>query len=158
MTHYMTGYESKLKDGRPSTEPLFSRGTRDKVSPLKKYSKINYVDFIRFCTYNNQQILMSQSVDDNHMQAIFCNHNKYNRRKKQFCVSSSIKEVKEQVEIPTMAGMNIFSFAADQKTRNFHKNMMEDFGKAQTIITEDPEDLFLPGLSVISVTCRRDSI
>ena len=98
---------------------------------------------------------MTHSLDDNYMQAIFCNHDKYNTRKKQFWVSSAIKEVKEQVEIHTMAGMNIFSLAADQKTGKFYVYMMEDFGKAQPIITEDPEDLFLPGLSVNSVTCLK---
>ena len=150
----MTGNENKLEENRPSTEPLFSRGTLTEFSTVVKYGKTNYVDFIRFYTYNNQQALISQRVHDNYMSAIFDNHDKYNIMKKEFWVSSSFKEVKEQVKIHTKAGMNIFSLAADQKTGKFYVYMMEDFGKAQSIMqTEDPEDLFLPGLFVTSVTC-----
>ena len=154
LTHYMTGNESKPEDQRPSTEPMFSRGNYAEFPTLVKYCKTNYVDFIRFHTYNNQQTLISQSVHDNNMFAIFGHHKKYNTRKKQFWVSSSFKEVKEQVKIHSKAGMNIFSLAADQETGKFYVYMMEDFCKAQSIMqTEDPEDLFLSGLSVTSVTC-----
>ena len=154
LTHYMTGNESKLEDGRPSTEPMFSRGNHTDFRTLVKYGKYNYVDFVRFYTYKNQQALISQSVHENCMLAIFGHHKKYNTRKKQFWASSSFKEVKEQVKIHTKAGMNIFSLVADQKTGKFYVYMIDDFGKAQSIIqTEDPEDLFLPGLSVTSVTC-----
>ena len=150
----MTGSESKLEHGRPSTEPLFSRGTLFDFRTLVKYTKTNYADFIRFYTYNNQQTLISQSVHDNYIDAIFDNHKKFNTRKKQFWVSSSFKEVKEQVKSHTKAGMNIFSLAADQNTGKFYVFMIDDFGKAQSIIqNEDPEDLFLLGLSVTSVTC-----
>ena len=151
----MTGNESKLEDQRPSTEPMFSRGTFTEFCTIEKYGKTNYIDFIRFYTYNNLQTLISQSVHGNNMIAIFDNHKKFNTGKKQFLVSSSFKEVKEQVKIHTKAGMNIFSLAADQKTGKFYVYMMEDFfGKAQSIMqTEDPEDLFLPGLSVTSVNC-----
>ena len=115
----MTGNESKLEDNRPSTEPLFSRGPRAEFPTFQFYGKTNYVDFIRFHTYNNQQTLISQSVQGNYMQATFGNHKTNNTRNKQFWVSSSFKEVKEQVKSHTKAGMNIFSLAADHKRENF---------------------------------------
>ena len=157
LTHYMTGNESKLKDGRPSTEPLFSRGTFTEFTEfrgLRKYQKTNYIDLIRFFTHDNQKTLIWQSIHDNHISSVFGHHKKYNDKKKQFWVSSSFKEVKEQMKVHSKSGFNIYSLAVDQKSGKFYPFMQERFGTAQIIVqTEDPEDHYMPGLSVTSVTC-----
>ena len=154
LTHYMTGNENKLKDGRPSTEPMFSRGEFADFPGLKKYTKTNYIDFIHFYTHNNEQTLIWQSVHNKYISSVFDNHKKYNNKKKQFWVNASIKEVKEQMKIHSKAGLNIFSLAVDQKCGKFYTYMQEGYGTAQSIVqTEDPEDLYMPGLSVTSVAC-----
>ncbi|XP_063727727.1 uncharacterized protein LOC134855207 isoform X2 [Symsagittifera roscoffensis] len=154
LTHYMTGNESKLECGRPSTEPLFSRGINVDFPTLKKYTKTNYNDFNRFFTHGNQETLIWQSIHGNYMSSVFGHHKKYNDKKKQFWVSSSFKEVKEQMKVHSKSDFNIYSLAVDQKTGKFYVYMQEGFGSGQTIIqTEDPEDHYMPGLSVTSVAC-----
>ena len=154
LTQYMTGNDSRLDHRRPSTEPLFSRGTSSDYPTLIEYTKTGYTDFIRFYTYGNQQSLISHNVYDNYMNAIFDNQSKYNTKEKACSVSSSFREVKKMLQFYNYCGFNIFSLAADQKTGKFYVSVMEDFGKIQVIIQEEfPADLGLSGLSVTSVTC-----
>ena len=154
LTHYMTGNEDKLELGRPSTEPLFSRGTYTDFRTLIKYAKTKYSDFIYFHTHNKQETLIWQSIHDNCISSVFDHHKKYSDKKKQFWVSSSFKEAEKQLKNFSKSGFNVYSIAFDQETGKFYVYMQEGFGTAQTIIqTKNPEDCYMPGLSVTSAAC-----
>ena len=154
LTHYMTGNEGKLEFGRPSTEPLFSRGTYTDFRTLINYTRTKYIDFIHFYTHDNQETLIWQSIHDNCISSVFDHHKKYSDKKKQFWVSSSFKEAEKQMKVLSKSGFNIYSIALDQETGKFYVYMQEGFGTAQTIIqTNYPEDHYMPGLSVTSVAC-----
>ena len=58
------------------------------------------------------------------------------------------------MKVHSKSGFNIYSPAVDQKSGKFYPFMQEMFITAQIIVqTEDPEDHYMPGLSVTSVTC-----
>ena len=140
----MTGNEDKLTDGRPTTEPLFSRGEHKDFLTLRKYTKVHYSEFIKYYTHGSKKMLIWQSIHDRYIHAVFGSHKQYNNRKKLFFTSHNYKDLSQKLKQQYKEGFKIFSLSCDQTTGKFFVYMVEEYGTFQTIIqSTDPDSFFL---------------
>ena len=147
----MTGNEDKLTDGRPTTEPLFSRGEHKDFPTLRKYTKVHYNEFIKYYTHDNKQMLIWQSIHDRYIQAVFDSHKQYNNRKKLFFTSPNYKDLSQKLKQQYKEGFKIFSLSCDQTTGKFFVYMVEEYGTFQAILqSTDPDNVFLDDKSCVT--------
>ena len=140
----MTGNEDKLKDGRPTTEPLFSRGERIDFPTLRKYNKVLYSEFLKYYTHDNKWMLIWQSIHNRYIFTVFGSHEQYNNRKKLFWTSPNYNDLSQKLKEQYKEGFKIFSLSCDQKTGKFFVYMVAEYGTFQTIIrSTDPDSVFL---------------
>ena len=151
LTLYMTGNEDKLTDGRPTTEPLFSRGEEKDFPTFRKYSKVHYSEFIKYYTHDSKKMLIWQSIHNRHIFTVFDSHEQYNNRKKLFFTSPSYKDLSQKLKQQYKEGFKISSLSCDQTTGKFFVYMVEEYGTFQTIIqSTDPDSLFLDDKSSVT--------
>ena len=149
LTLYITGQGDLLPDGRPTTYPLYSRGTDVDFTDQWKYNKVTYIDLVKYHTFNDNNILLYQCVDDNYMIAVYGSYAKHKNKMKAFWCSANYEEFTKEMKTHKKSGKFIFSIAADQSTGKLYTYTMEGYGNFQTILTSDsPKDLESEDLSI----------
>ena len=147
----MTGNEEKLREGRPTTEPLFSRGEHKDFPGLRKYDKVHYSEFIKCHTHDSKKMLIWQSIHNRNILTVFGSHKQYNNRKKLFFTSPSYKDLSQKLKQQYKEGFKIFSLSCDQTTVKFLVYMVEEYGTLQTLIqSTDPNGVFLDDNSSVT--------
>ena len=150
LTLYLTGQGDQLPDGRPPSTPLYSRGRQEDFRDPLKYNKVNFIDLVKYYTFNDEQVLLNQCVHNNHIYAVFGSYAKYNNRKKHFWCSATFEEFMKEMKSQKKSGNKfVYSVAADQSTGKIYAYAIEGYGNFQVIMpSESPKDLASQDLSI----------
>ena len=135
LTLWMNG-----KAGRPSTEPLYSAKSRDPPYNITPgYEKSHYVDLLGSEMKNTKQLLISQSIENGKISAIFAEDSRYKPRPALSWVNRDdhdgfLRYIEDERR---SKGKHVFSMACDDYF-GFGVFTMKDFGTDQDI-TWDPD-------------------
>ena len=161
LTLYMTGNAHKLSMGRPSREPLYSKGDRDQYPIPEEYSKVRYVDFVSSHVKNSDNMLISQSIHESKFCGIFGTHKRYKTKSTStsWGKKSSYPDMIEYIRTQWKDDKYVFSLVADEETGSFYVYLVEGFGYDQSIVKElsDIKEKWDDGKMITSCTSNRST-
>ena len=138
----MTGNADQLAQGRPSTEPLYSKGTREHFPIPSKYQKVKYTDFISSHVKNCDDMLISQSLHKKRFSGIFGPHKKYKKSggfwgggfEHSWGKKRTYDDLVEYVKQEWKSNKHIFSLTADDESGSFYVYLVKGYGDVQSIV------------------------
>ena len=149
----MTGNEKKLTKGRPVTEPLFSRGSQPDYPTVRIFGKVHYAEFIKYHSYDYRNILISQSIRDGYLAAVFASDQKYNSSEKLYWESAGYADFHQIYKSDAHCRKFIYSLKADESTKRFYAYSIEGFGDSQVVLKiDDPDDITWRNMAITSCT------
>ena len=132
----MTGKDDLLDGGRPSTEPLYSKGNRDDYPLTEGYDLVKYANLIKSHVTNSDKMLISQTICEEIFSGIFGWHKIYKSKAASWCKKSSYDDLVEHVKRKWKDGRNIFSLEVDDETGSYYVYMVNGYGNGQTIVKQ----------------------
>ncbi len=118
------------KDSRPSTEPLFSKGSRSSYPIPDDYNKVEYVDFIQSHLEKSENILIWQQISQGRLTCIFGPSKLHSPKPStSWWKVTSFQTIKEWFEESWDSGKNIYSLAFDGTCSNHYAAyLMQGYG------------------------------
>ena len=135
LTLFITGRLS-----RPSKEPLFSGGDRNKFPITHEYEGASYKDILDGHLENTKNILISQNMCDQKFSGIFAPSQLYTRNTTAWAMKSSYDELQDERTEHCKVNKNIYSLACDE-VLGFGCYFMSGYGDSQSIVSGDNETI-----------------